>query len=458
MKFKPEYEYLVDSVRELASSWHNITSISNKLNVCYDVINAISIEKKIPIKKGAQPRTLDALHRFEDLLKTGKSIKRSAIEAGVRPKLAYSHARNMDIIPQKTGEPTRLTEDQIQSRLHPKMIHEGYTYDKTLLRYTLRCRQCDQVSNREAFSLDRDCKYCGDNSKTENEIRSWVETFGYKTEKLNLKTLDGGLTDFYGGREVDIYIKELNLGIEYCGLHWHCDKNNPDTAYHWKKMKRCEALGIRLITIFETEWIKRQAQCKNFLESILSKMARKVYARSCEIKEISLQDANQFLDDYHIQGKAKSLFAIGLFYGNELIGCATGAFHPRNKIEMTLERLCFKSNHLVVGGASRLIRRIGVEAKKRGFLCLKSWSDNRWSQGDVYLKCGFKLISESRHGYYYIGANKTLLSKQSCTKKRLAERGAVGATEKIMAQSLKYKRIYDCGKKTWILDLSNIII
>lgn len=46
------------------------------------------------------------------------------------------------------------------------------------------------------------------------------------------------------------------------------------------------------------------------------------------------------------------------------------------------------------------------------------------------------------------------MPKQSCTKKALKERGGVGSTEKELAESLGYARIWDCGKKRWVYKVS----
>ena len=52
--------------------------------------------------------------------------------------------------------------------------------------------------------------------------------------------------------EIDIYIPALKIGIEYNGLYWHSELQK-EKNYHFKKSKLADALGIRLINIYEDE-------------------------------------------------------------------------------------------------------------------------------------------------------------------------------------------------------------
>lgn len=62
----------------------------------------------------------------------------------------------------------------------------------------------------------------------------------------NLTVIENYRPDCLLGKELDIYIKELRLGIEYDGLNWH--KNLPNDN---KKSNLCKANGINLLRIRE---------------------------------------------------------------------------------------------------------------------------------------------------------------------------------------------------------------
>ena len=220
-------------------------------------------------------------------------------------------------------------------------------------------------------------------------------------------------------------------------------------------MKLCNEKGIRLITVFEDEWLEREKQVKNFLLSVINKNEKTIMGRKTQLKEVPKEDAIHFLEEAHIQGSPLFEVAFGLYHDNELIGITTGNKHHRQGHGnlFVLNRLAFKSNTSVSGGSSKLLKALIQYAKTKGYTKLISWSDNRWSEGNVYKKLNFDLTEELSPDYSYV-QKQTRISKQSCQKKSLLRKGAVGDTEHEMAISLGLYRIYDCGKKRWEINLS----
>lgn len=259
------------------------------------------------------------------------------------------------------------------------------------------------------------------------------------------------------GKEIDILMPELKLGIEYCGLYWHNELKKPDTHYHYNKMKQAEEQGIRLITIFEDEWRDRNKQVKNFLKSVLNIHNKRVYARKCQVKTITKKVAKLFLEDNHIQGAGHIEVAFGLFgLEDELLGVLSACKHHRisTNPSLVLNRLAFQGGCQVVGGASKLLKSLIKYAnQEKKYDSILSWSDNRWSIGTVYEKTGFKSDDELPPDYSYVDM-ETRFSKQSCKKNVLLSKGAVGNTEKELATNLELYRIWDCGKKRWVINLS----
>ena len=95
------------------------------------------------------------------------------------------------------------------------------------------------------------------------------------------------------GKEIDIYIPEIKLGIEFNGLYWHSEEGGKDSKYHLNKTELCESNGIKLIHIFEDEWLYKKNIVKSRLKNILGLTENKIYARKCEIKEISSRDSKE---------------------------------------------------------------------------------------------------------------------------------------------------------------------
>ena len=91
------------------------------------------------------------------------------------------------------------------------------------------------------------------------------------------------------------------MAIEFNGLIFHSEKCKIDKNYHLNKTRECEKQGIRLIHIFEDEWLYKKDIVKSMLTNILGFTDNKIFARKCMLKNVPPKDAMQFLDENHIQ-------------------------------------------------------------------------------------------------------------------------------------------------------------
>ena len=96
------------------------------------------------------------------------------------------------------------------------------------------------------------CSSGGGKSQGEDELADYVESLGLKIVRRDRVLL--------GGKELDIYIPELKLALEYNGDYWHSDEVLMDRAdisaeeYHRQKLEASVELGIRLGFVWESEW------------------------------------------------------------------------------------------------------------------------------------------------------------------------------------------------------------
>lgn len=285
--------------------------------------------------------------------------------------------------------------------------------------------------------------------KIESEISEWLKSLGVfflLNDRKTIKPL-----------EIDFYIPSLNVGIEYCGLYWHSEAKKPDVKHmHFKKLRACRDKGIKLLTIFEDEWLNRKEQVKDFIKHNLGLNCETVYARKCIVKEINSKGANLFYDKNHIQGKTKGFLHLGLFLKDRLIGCMTASLHHRNikdfRKAAVLNRFAIESGLNVPGGASKLFCELKKRVSNSGFSRIISWSDNRWSEGLVYERLGFYLEKEMPPDYSYVKGSVRIM-KQNMKKSNLLKMGASGDTELAMSRSLGFYRIWDCGKKRWAVSI-----
>lgn len=282
-------------------------------------------------------------------------------------------------------------------------------------------------------------KNVGQTSQPELEIQKFLNSFGYNFNK-NYKIIPG--------QEIDLYDDQLKIGIEYCGIYWHSEKFLKDKNKHLNKLKLCEEKDVRLITIFEDEWINRKTMVKNFLRSVIGKN-KTIFARKCVFSEVDNNIAKEFINNYHIQElKRVPKYSFGLFSNNQLVSVMTFDRHHRNNNanELVLNRFCTIQNYTVVGGGSKLLKNAIDILPKENII---SWSDKRYSQGDFYRENGFEFVNNLLPDYSYVN-NKIpfqRFSKQSMKKSNIDCPHNI--TEKDFLQSQNIYRIWDCGKVKW---------
>ena len=313
-----------------------------------------------------------------------------------------------------------------------------------LVRYGVEFTHQNQAIRQKALATTiarHGCAHPHNYGRAEQELRTWVEEISGKPFPSNYTLL--------GSKELDMYNAELKLAVEYCGLRWHHEGSPEprDRNYHYNKYASCQKLGIRLITIFEDEWVHRQLQVKNFLKATLGCNSRRIFGRKCAVKDIDKKPAKEFLEEHHIQGAAHlSTNFAGLFYADELVGVMSFGKHHRKTSVVVLDRLCFKSDISVLGGADKLFRHLLQRAGKPASVI--SWSDNRWSCGGVYTKLGFVAKQTLAPDYSYVKNNcATRISKQS--QKKSSSGCPENKTEKQWSAENGLHRIWDCGKIRW---------
>lgn len=99
-------------------------------------------------------------------------------------------------------------------------------------------------------------------SQAEKEIISFIKTFyDKKVIERDKKTIKNEYSDRY--LELDIYLPDINLAIEFNGIYYHSDEMikenkigfNSAEEYHNYKSNKCKEQNIHLIHINEQEWL-----------------------------------------------------------------------------------------------------------------------------------------------------------------------------------------------------------
>lgn len=265
--------------------------------------------------------------------------------------------------------------------------------------------------------------------------------------------------------EIDIYLPELKLGIECDPTVTHNSSvSDPwgqppkDSKYHQMKTDMCESHGVRLIHLFGYEWNHKRAIIESILRNVLGKNDRRIYARKCELREVSYTGSKVFLIANHRQGFANSSVRLGLYYQNELVSLMTFG-----KIRRTigtnkdvdgweLIRFCNTLNTSVVGGASRLFKHFVDTYHPEVVL---SFSDRAHTTGNLYQTLGFTEKSRSDPGYVWVDEltdvayNRVNAQKQNLKKFLNDDNIDLTKTEAQIMEEHGFVRVYDSGVITW---------
>ena len=343
----------------------------------------------------------------------------------------------------RTNDITRMRD--FITRYNFKIIEFNYKHAKSKI--TLECENGHKfITDWNRFYNKRQyCIKCNSHSSIqENDLYTTLcKLYPEKTILSNYKKI------IYP-KEVDIFFKDHNLAIEYCGLYWHSEEilrkkyklTTNIKNYHRKKLDLCNQNGIRLITIFEDEWINKREICLSIINNIINR-GTSIYARKCQIREIDSETANTFFNINHLQGKTRAKLYVGLYYNDTLVKCLAFGNPSRNiKNCIELKREATLLGHNVIGGSSKLLKYTYNKLN----IPIRSYVDLRYFTGDSYHKIGFKYVGESKYTPHYV---KGLNRYRNQGLRKTVEERKTGLTEWELRQAQGYRRIWDCGHQTW---------
>ena len=280
-------------------------------------------------------------------------------------------------------------------------------------------------------------------SKLENELYDYLNQF------IEIQTRNRTILN---GKELDIYIPSKNVAIEYNGLRWHSEEFGKDKWYHLNKTTICDEVGVKLIQIFEDEYI-------NHREIVLSKVLHilgikndlpKVMGRKCVIEPISTEIAQHFLNDYHIQGFSPSTIYLGAVYNGQLIAVMSFKRESKDSSKWELTRFASDYNNICCGIGGKLFNWF---IKHYNPSEIKSFADRRWTldkDDNLYIKLGFELDSTLEPDYRYYNSKVDRykrIHKFNFRKHILHQKYGLPLTmtESEMVKELGYSKIWDCG-------------
>lgn len=140
-------------------------------------------------------------------------------------------------------------EFEIECKNHSFNISFGLFYNRNRENYkTLLCTVCNPINDRD--------------SGMENEMGRYIKEI-YNGDVL-LRS-----NNIIKPYEIDIFLPKLKIGFEFNGIYWHSNIYK-DKNYHKLKSDLSDNLGIRLVQIYDDEWIFDKERVKNDIKKILN--------------------------------------------------------------------------------------------------------------------------------------------------------------------------------------------
>ena len=286
---------------------------------------------------------------------------------------------------------------------------------------------------------------------------NWINRSGIEQEIADyVKSLSVQLVlnsrEIIPPKEIDIYIPSHKLAIEVDGVFWHSTFSVEDDSLrkhiHLHKTKECEANGISILHIFDTEWEAKKDIWKSVILAKLG-MSKRIYARKCEFSKIESSVGRKFMEDNHLQGSTTSGEYYGLILENTPVAVmqvAKSRFKSTEDHEIL--RYCSVLGHSVVGGFSKILKHIPHVGT------IKSYANRRWSSGELYKASGFTFVNETKPNYWYWINQTELKNRISFQKHKLNK--MLDKYNDMMSESENmfengYRKLYDCGNLVFSL-------
>jgi len=356
------------------------------------------------------------------------------------------------------------------NRIQPILKSQGFDWinindfmsnNLTYTTATLKCNKCNNIDDYDLWNGRWHKVYCSicnpfiHDSSQELEVYEYVKTI-YSGNILRNYKYDNG-----NRKEIDIYLPDIKLGIEFNGELFHSfGTTYPNNASyenknkHLNKLNDLNNLGITVMQINSSEWeddIKRE-----IWKSIINVKINKViayHARALTVISLDNDTKDNFLIHNHLQGTDKSSVRLGLKdSNNELLAVMTfSKARFTDQFEYEMLRYSCKRNIRVNGGAGKLLKYFISKYSPNSII---TYADKRYSNGNLYKKLNFTLKGSSAPKYTYI-KNGIHYHRLLMQKHKLKDRADIKYDESKSETELlfeaKYRRYWDCGNYVFFM-------
>ena len=239
--------------------------------------------------------------------------------------------------------------------------------------------------------------------------------------------------------------------------------------------------------LYEDRWRSTRTVTSQRMLSRLG-LFRRIHARLCKV--VSLQNCKEFglspeafhakvqkfLDAFHTYGYLRGQTDYLLMYKEDTVAAAqfrhtyyktgmsvgqvpaaneqtipnskTAGMHPQQLCAYEWTRYASLPDVRIAGGMGKVLKHFLKDAGKINVIEVMSYSDNEWSNGDAYLKLGFKYSGCTEPITYHIDPK---------TCKRINPRQWADMQKRLAEQEIQsFMTIRNCGSKKWVLSIGDM--
>ena len=193
-------------------------------------------------------------------LKQNYGVENAMYSSTIKEKIkSYQYSKGYKSIIDRCAQQNNI----VTPLFTKKEYHGGFYYNL----YPWKCNECgtefECYYNNGIIPVCRNC-HPKSISKGQEEVIAHIKSFYDGEVLVNDRTVIKPL-------ELDIYIPEVKLAIEYNGEYWHSLYGE---GYHQFKIDRCKELGIKLIYIWDSKWIKNDVKREIYKNLIKQQICR----------------------------------------------------------------------------------------------------------------------------------------------------------------------------------------
>jgi len=200
-----------------------------------------------------------------------------------------------------------------------------------------------------------------------------------------------------GGKELDIYLPDINIAFEFNGSYWHSNLKK-DKYYHINKLTECIDNNIELIHIYEYQWLNMNDILKSNILNKLKIYKNIINSDNLEIKILNNTEVKDFIKINSMYDYKKSDVNIGLLYNNEIYSLVS--FKKYYKSYKILN-YCTKNYFKIINGYNKIFNFFKQKNKFNNVIvcAIRDFND------DIFTDMGFHIIKYTEPNTNYIKNN-----------------------------------------------------